>query len=159
MDNRDNLIFLALAWLLSIPTGILINLVTPSIDTYLKNRSLSAKERKIKIVLIRYINIKNLKEHPVFIDKTPVFLWLPFVSVGLIFLILTLFPNFSWFRVIIEIIASIPMYYSIILMNKDMANRLDFFFFDRFKRRTIKKLKKLGCNPRGKTAVKSGQKP
>lgn len=154
MENWDNWIFLALSVLLSIPVGIFVNLVTPSIDTYLKNRSLSANERQIKTLLIRYINIKNQKEHRLYGFRTPMFLgqplifWLPFISIGLIIVIFELLPNFGWFSDFLMIIAYLPMYYSSVLMFKGLADMRDLASFDGFKRRTIKKLKKLGCNPR-----------
>jgi hypothetical protein len=44
------------------------------------------------------------------------------------------------------------MYYATVMIIREMFNNLanlrDFVYFDSFKRRTIKKLKRLGCNPR-----------
>jgi hypothetical protein len=136
---------LALAWLLAIPGGIITN----RLDDYLKNRSLTTRERKIKALLIRYINIKNRKENNYLRYEIPTaWSWLPFVSIGLLFIIFILFPDFTWFRLILVFIVCILVYYSMILLSQGIANSWDTIFFERFKRRIIKKLRKLGCNPK-----------
>jgi hypothetical protein len=145
-------IFLALSVILGIPTGILSN----RLDAYLQNRSLSVRARKIKTLLIRYITVKNRKEYKKFINSTSYNFWgdaiLAVISVGLVVLIITLFPTYSLLRVIIETIVSIPMYYATVRTTKamydDVANMMDYLYFDRFKAKTIRKLKKLGCNPK-----------
>jgi len=118
------------------------------VDTYLKNRSLSTRERKIKALLIRYINIKNQKEYNNIRYQSPSLEWLPLISVGLLFIVFKLFPEFTWFRPILMFIVSIPMYYFMIRINQGLANLRDSVYFENFKRRTIKKLIKLGCNPK-----------
>jgi len=157
MDNWSNWFFLIVAWVLSIPTAIIINLATPSIDTYLKNRSLSFRERQIKAILIRYINIKNMREYPAVRFKAShsslnKLMWLNFISpiitLGLFIVINILLPDKSLVRDVLEFIASFPVYYVTIFAAIDMSNWFSIRFFDSFKKRTIKKLRKLGCNPK-----------
>ena len=143
-EEHKDWLLLVLAWLLSIPGGILAN----RLDAYLKNRSLSTRERKIKALLIRYINIKNQKEHNKIRSENPTWVWLPFISIGLSFIVFKFFPDFTWFRPILLFIVSIPLYYFMIRLNQESVNLRDFVYFESFKKRTIKKLIKLGCNPK-----------
>ena len=154
MDSWDNWIFLLLSLILSIPIGIFINIVSPSVETYLKNRSLSSKERQIKTLLIRYVNIKNRREYPYFRAGmyhnrqrwTLVFLiFLPLLVFGLAGLIFEFFPSPSILRSILMMIANIIYVVAVLKLTADVR---DYVHFEAFKRRTTNKLKKLGCNPR-----------
>jgi hypothetical protein len=144
-EKYKDWLLLGLAWLLSIPGGI----ITSRLDAYLRSHSLSTRERKIKALLVRYINIKNDKEHNnIRYLLNPTWWWLPFISIGLSFIIFEFIPAFTWFRPILLFIVSIPLYFFIVQIYQGLANIRDFVYFEGFKRRTLKKLIKLGCNPK-----------
>jgi hypothetical protein len=141
----------AIFLVLGLPTAIIGN----RIDAYLQNRSLSAREQKIKALLIRYEDIKKEVERPPRgLSGMPIpryFVVFPILSIGLVVLILELIPEFSWLRFFLVLIVSLPMYYATIMIGKAMSNHLaylkDVVYFDSFKKRTLKELKRLGCNP------------
>jgi hypothetical protein len=151
MENWDNWIFLLFGILLGIPASIFANLVTPSVDTYLKNRSLSAKERKKLILFTRYRDVKKGKKNPVFSTEATPYSWL-LVYPALYGVYVTssaydLSSSALWLT--LHILYLIVMTYYFIRLFQDFTIFWDYKHFDRYKGRVIKKLKKLGGNPEG----------
>jgi hypothetical protein len=74
--------------------------------------------------------------------------WLPFIYLGLSLIVFRLIPDFTWYRPILLFIVFAPIYYFMMQLYQGLANIRDFVYFESFKRRTIKKIIKLGCNPK-----------
>jgi hypothetical protein len=161
-NNMENWLFLFLGLLLGIPFSIFANISTPWIKSYIENRSLTTKQRRIKILIEHYKWLKKLKETPALLNivafkqiaYTLMFITMTILAIG--FIILTNFLDIKtgyetgstylhWlgYLALVGLSAFAALYY-ISNMISDINNILS---FDWFRKMTIARLKKLGGNP------------
>lgn len=151
----NDLLWFVLAWLISIPTGIIINLFTPSIETYLKKGYLSVKERQKYLLVNHYKQVKSFQNHPVFSFHIPDYVKLTFFPLA----ILTIFSLtqrfyeaelgdfYNLFRKFV-IFSTFPFsIYANIRTTKDLFLFREWKNFYEYRKGVIKKLVKLGGNP------------
>ncbi len=151
--QHEAIILFIAAWLLSIPTGIFII----RLDDYLKNRSLTAKERKVKALLTHYREVvkHNAKSKFDSDDMIPVFMKVAFFPIAIALVMLLSVNTFKDVlgdraNIFIELVyfAMFPfLVYAMILGPRVTLMVIDSIRFDEYRSKTVVKLKKLGGNP------------
>ena len=135
--------FLILGLVLGIPISYFVNLTTPSLGSYLKNRSLSIRERKIKAVISGYKVYRGYKVNPS--SMTIVLLSLIAAALAILasmFVFSFVFPAASTKLIDLLLLAVVYFMASRILTAVEYIRD-----FDRFKEQTVKKLVKQRGNP------------
>ncbi|MFT3891275.1 MAG: hypothetical protein QM730_06540 [Anaerolineales bacterium] len=139
----NNWVTFVLGLVLGIPIAYFVNLTTPALGIYLKNRSLSKQEQKIKTAINTYKLYKSYKANPI----TLMLAILSFVMGALAILGTMFMFSFIFQRTLFTIIGLLllgVLYF--------MASRILSAFgylqdFDKFREQAVKKLIKLGGNP------------
>ena len=155
----DNWLFLLLGLILGIPLSIFANMLTPSVISYFKNRSLSRRERKLKEIIYRYKKIKGCKDNPILlivmiyknISSVLLFLVSMIMGFGILSLPNTVInnpvtENFWGFMRILVIFVMLYFGSSFLLwQSRDIC--VDVESFDKYKRRVISEIISLRGNP------------
>ena len=154
----STLTWIFLYLILPMALGILGNFATPWVKSYIENRSLTTKQRRIKILVARYRDIKKKREHPAYFNLV---IWKTVTTVLALLIALS------------GLVGSIAIRYSIpdVVLATGEVTFVDYFpivvvpvlgifgmwaiskdidavlGFDKFKEKTVKKLKELGGNP------------
>jgi hypothetical protein len=157
MDWKTLLLGAFIGAIIAIPFSVFGNLVTPWVKSYFEKRKLTTQERRIYILASRYKSIKKMKENLVY------FILLAFRQIALLFVAVFFFIGISagitinfvgdfkdsifadefLNRVVIFLALLICSYFSYDII-KDINTIMR---FDKFREKTIAKLKKLGGNP------------
>jgi len=130
--------------------GKAIDLVMPWIRSYLENKYLSYKERRISILITRYRKTRQFNRNPVFTNKARMYGDLMFFLIGFILLFL-FFPDLLTQHDVIHMPMFVSFYifvaYLIIVITNDIITLRDFLYFDRYRAGVLRELVKLGGNP------------
>jgi hypothetical protein len=154
----ENWVIFVLGLVLGIPLSILANVATPWVKSYFEKGSLTIKQRRIYILITRYRHIKKLTEDSVYLNllafrrmadlQSMTFLIVAVTGLSIMVKIVQLNTNSPDVKsitdlLIVAIVAYISSYFAM-SYRADLVNALE---FDKYKARTIAKLKKLGGNP------------
>ena len=139
----DNWIFLFLGLILGIPLSIFANYATPYVISYFKNRSLSRRERRIKLIINQYKRVKEYKENPLLLVLT----FIEFLSWGLVILGVMVYFSMS-VEGLSSYVISFIFFYVLYYMSNLISKNIDRIRkFDEFEKEIFGKLEKLGGNP------------
>jgi len=129
--------------ILGIPFNYFINLTTPALGVYLKNRSLSRRERKIKVLLNSYEIYKGYKA-----DPSSMLLALVSLIAGGLAVLGIMFVFSSVIQGDLFKIFTLLLLWALCFMANRMITAVqNVRDFDKFKERVVKELVKLGGNP------------
>ncbi len=141
MDLTTLIIGALIGAIFSIPFGIFVNITTPWVVSYFKNRSLSSRQRKAIGIITRYERIKEFRDNPssliIYLQKNT--LGLIVLSLGLLGVSLMIGETgLGITGFVFAFFLFAPVASSLSKTYTDLEN------FDKYEQITISRLKKLG---------------
>jgi hypothetical protein len=125
---------------LGIPISYFINLSTPWVGSYIKNRSLSRRERKMKMAISRYETFKGYKENPLMM----VVMLLSLVLWAVVILGVIVIFSFVFSETLYKFISVALLYLLYYITNAVSTAIENVRKFNEFEGKTLSKLLKLG---------------
>ena len=151
MDLITLLIGALIGAIVGFPFGIFGNIVTSPIQDYLKNRSLSSRQRKIKAILLDYELAKFYSSNSLYLILY-VFqlIALGLAAITMLIMVATVSILFPWIYISKFVLLALMGYlgsYTIRLFFRIPSTIMNSLDLNKYKEKTIIELRKLGGNP------------